>query len=151
MSWRLIPHYPRERTVRFLKHKPPSHLMVIPQQHIVETLSSIHLQSPSLLVEKHTAHKWRQSDYYATGLSDFLFQFVVKNDKFANANFNRPYSRYPPSLKALEIEVEFVCSRQQKWRTYNLKDGNVKLWVDVIIVTFLDAVATIDLLKAIMT
>lgn len=39
-----------------------------------------------------------------------------------------------------------------KLRTYYLKDDNVKLWVELIIaVTFLDAVATVDHLKAIIT
>ena len=69
-------------------------------------------------------------------------------------NLNTHYSRYPPSLKALEMAVEFVCSilDEIKWRTCYLKDDNVKLWVEVIIaVTLLEAVATVDHLKAIIT
>ena len=44
-----------------------------------------------------------------------------------------------------EIAVEFVYSSQ---RTLHNKDDNGKLWVDVIIVTSLDAVATADVLTA---
>ena len=69
-------------------------------------------------------------------------------------NLNTHYSRYPPSLKALEMAVQFVCSilDEIKWRTHYLKDDNVKLCLEVIIaVTFLDAVATVDHLKAIIT
>ena len=36
----------------------------------------------------------------------------------------------------------------RKWITFYLKDDNGKLWVKVIIVTFLDAVATVDVLTA---
>ena len=46
-----------------------------------------------------------------------------------------------------EIAVEFVYPRQQE-RPFHLKDDNVKIWVEVIIVTFLYAVATLDVLMA---
>ena len=48
-----------------------------------------------------------------------------------------------------EIVVEFVYSRQQKIKNflYN-KDDNGKSWVEVIIVTTLDAVVTVDVLPA---
>ena len=36
----------------------------------------------------------------------------------------------------------------RKWRTFYHKDANGKLWVEIIIVTFLDAVATVVILKA---
>ena len=32
----------------------------------------------------------------------------------------------------------------KKWRTFHLKDDNGKLWVEVIIVTSFDAIATVD-------
>ena len=32
----------------------------------------------------------------------------------------------------------------RKWRTFHLKDDNGKLWVEVIIVTSFDAIATVD-------
>ena len=35
-----------------------------------------------------------------------------------------------------EIADEFVCSRQQEMKTFSSKDDNVKIWVEVIIVTF---------------
>ena len=47
-----------------------------------------------------------------------------------------------------EITVEFVCSRQQKIKNFPYKVDNGKLWVEVIIVTSLDAVATVDVLIA---
>ena len=36
----------------------------------------------------------------------------------------------------------------RKWRPFHLKDDNVKIWVEVIIVTFLYPVATLDVLMA---
>ena len=42
-----------------------------------------------------------------------------------------------------EIAVEFVYPRQQE-RPFHLKDDNVKIWVEVIIVTFQYAVATVN-------
>ena len=36
----------------------------------------------------------------------------------------------------------------RKWGTFYIKDDNGKLWVEVIIFTFLDAVATVDVLTA---
>ena len=42
-----------------------------------------------------------------------------------------------------EIAVEFVYPRQQE-RPFHLKDDNVKIWVEVIIVTFQSAVATVN-------
>ena len=42
-----------------------------------------------------------------------------------------------------EIAVEFVYPRQQK-RPFHLKDDNVKIWVEVIIVTLQYAVATVN-------
>ena len=47
-----------------------------------------------------------------------------------------------------EIMVEFVYSRQQKIKNFSLKDDNGKLWVEVIIVTLLDAEATVNVLIA---
>ena len=47
-----------------------------------------------------------------------------------------------------EIGVEFVILDNRKWRPFHLKDDNVKIWVEVIIVTFLYAVATLDVLMA---
>ena len=47
-----------------------------------------------------------------------------------------------------EIMVEFVYSRQQKIKNFSLKDDNGKLWVKVIIVTLLDAEATVNVLIA---
>ena len=46
-----------------------------------------------------------------------------------------------------EIMVEFVYSRQQKIKNFSLKDDNGKLW-EVIIVTFLDAEVTVNVLIA---
>ena len=41
--------------------------------------------------------------------------------------------------------VDFVYSRQQKMKTiFYLTDDNGKLWVEVIISTFLNPVATLD-------
>ena len=42
-----------------------------------------------------------------------------------------------PSLFILE---------DNEWRTFYIKDDNSKLWVEVTIVTFLDAIATVDVL-----
>ena len=42
-----------------------------------------------------------------------------------------------------EIAVEFVYPRQQE-RPFHLKDDNVKIWVEVIIVTLQYAVATVN-------
>ena len=36
----------------------------------------------------------------------------------------------------------------RKWTAFYIKDGNGKLWVEVIIFPFLDAVATVDVLTA---
>lgn len=47
-----------------------------------------------------------------------------------------------------EIMVEFVYSRQQKIKNFSRKDDNGKLRVEVIIVTFLDAEVTVDVLIA---
>ena len=47
-----------------------------------------------------------------------------------------------------EIAVEVVSPRQQERRPLHLKDDNVKIWVEVIIVTLLYAVATADVLTA---
>ena len=46
-----------------------------------------------------------------------------------------------------EIAVEFVYPRQQE-RPFHLKDDNVKIWVEVIIVTLQYAVATVNVLMA---
>ena len=43
-----------------------------------------------------------------------------------------------------EIAVEFVYPRQQEMKTFS--DDNVKIWAKVIFVTFLCAVATVDVL-----
>ena len=170
MPCSLIAHYPSVQW--FLQHKPPTHPMVITPTACCGNSLSLHMQSSSLLVENHvhTAHKWRQSDYCAKFVWFFFFSFVILMTKVRQAlhfndkspkkvtnsliNLNTHYSRYPPSLKALEMAVEFVCSilDEIKWRTYYLKDDNVKLWVEVIIaVTLLEAGATVDHLKAIIT
>ena len=47
-----------------------------------------------------------------------------------------------------EIAVEFVYSWQQKIKNFYIKDDSAKLWVEVIIVTFFNAVATVDALTA---
>ena len=44
--------------------------------------------------------------------------------------------------------VEVVFSRQQKKRSFNLKGDNEKLWVEVFIATFLNAVTTVNVLTA---
>ena len=52
-------------------------------------------------------------------------------------------------LQMQEIIVEFVYSRQQKIKNFSYnKDDNGKSWVEVIIVTTLDAVVTVDVLPA---
>ena len=80
---------------------------------------------------------------------------------------------YPPSLHALKdwwdksdvmwflrgqtSDNFFQCKKSRsrffildnrKWTTFYIKDDNGKLWVEVIIFTFLDAVATVDVLTA---
>ena len=52
------------------------------------------------------------------------------------------------NLLIQEIVFEFVYSRQQKMKTFQLKQDNSKLRVEVIILTFLNAVATEDILTA---
>ena len=47
-----------------------------------------------------------------------------------------------------EISVKFVYSWQEKMNNFLYKDDNGKLWVEVIIFTFLDTVATVDVLTA---
>lgn len=48
-----------------------------------------------------------------------------------------------------EIAVQFVYSKQQKMKkTFYLKNDKGKLLVEVIIFTFLDRVATVDVLTA---
>ena len=48
-----------------------------------------------------------------------------------------------------EIAVEFVYPLDnRKWRHFHLKDDNVKIWVEVIIVTLQYAVATINVLMS---
>ena len=86
---------------------------------------------------------------------------------------NRPFSRCPPSLHALkdswdksnvtwffkgqtsENNCQWKKSRlnlfildNRKWNSFYLKDDNVKTWVEVIIVAFLCAVATVDVFMA---
>ena len=78
-----------------------------------------------------------------------------------------PYSRYPPFLHALKDQwnksnvtwflkgqtSDKICQNKQsrsslfivdirKWRPYYLKDDKDKLWMEMIIVTCMDAVAT---------
>ena len=36
----------------------------------------------------------------------------------------------------------------RKWTSFSIKDDNGKLWVEVIIFTFLDVAATVDVLTA---
>ena len=89
------------------------------------------------------------------------------------AQLFRPYSRYPPSIHALKdwwdksnvtwflrglksekiwqfkkLQSSLFILGNRKWRTFHLKDDNGKLWVEVIIVTFLDVSATVDVLTA---
>ena len=53
------------------------------------------------------------------------------------------------TLPIQEITDEFVYSRQQKIKkTFSLKNDKGKLLVEVIIFTFLDRVATVDVLTA---
>ena len=92
---------------------------------------------------------------------------------FAKCN-NRPYSRYSSSLHAVKVwwdksdvtwllrgqtsdkffqykksrAVEFVYSWQQKMNNFLYWRQNDNLWVEVIIATFLNAVATVDVLIA---
>ena len=47
-----------------------------------------------------------------------------------------------------EIAVEFVYSKQQKMKNFYPEDDNGKLRVKVTIVTFPDAIATVDVLGA---
>ena len=88
-----------------------------------------------------------------------------------NPRNNRPYSRCPPSLHALrdwwhksnvmgflrgqtsncqwkKSRLSLFILDNGKWRPFHLRDDNVKTWVEVIIVTFLYAVATVDVLMA---
>lgn len=44
--------------------------------------------------------------------------------------------------------VKLVYSIQKKYTNFHLKDDNGKLWMEFTIDTFLDAVATVDVLKA---
>ena len=85
---------------------------------------------------------------------------------------NRLHSRYPPSLHALkdwwdESDVTWLLMGQtsdkffqykksqtslfildnRKWTTY-IKDDNRKLWLEVTIITFFNAVATVDVRTA---
>ena len=51
-----------------------------------------------------------------------------------------------------ETAIKFVYSRQQKMKFFSyLKDDNGKLWMEVIIFSFLDAVVTVDVLATINT
>ena len=43
-----------------------------------------------------------------------------------------------------EPAVEFVYPKQKELKTFHLKDDNVKIWVEVIIVTLLYAVTPVD-------
>ena len=53
------------------------------------------------------------------------------------------------TLPIQEIAVQFVYSKQQKMKkTFYLKNDKGKLLVEVIIFTFLDRVATVDVLTA---
>ena len=86
--------------------------------------------------------------------------------------FNGPYSRYPQlythlrdwwdknkvtrflrgqtsekNCQSKKLRSSLYILDNIKWRTFHLKDGNGKLW-ELIIVTFLDAVATVDVLAA---
>jgi len=47
-----------------------------------------------------------------------------------------------------EIAVEFVDSRRQKMKDFLSQRNNGKLWVEMIIVTVLDAIATVNVLTA---
>jgi len=46
-----------------------------------------------------------------------------------------------------EIAVEFVYFNNRKWRTCNLENDNGKLLMEMVIVTFLDANVTADVLS----
>ena len=108
-------------------------------------------------------------------INGFAFSLALKQRLRATKyrQFNRSYSRYPPSLHALKDwwdksdvtcflkgqTADKICQckkspsslfilNNRKWRTFYLKDDNGKLWVKVIIVTFLDAVTTVDVLTA---
>ena len=47
-----------------------------------------------------------------------------------------------------EIAVEFVYSRRQKMKDFLSQRNNRKLWVEMIIVAALDAIATVNVLTA---
>ena len=47
-----------------------------------------------------------------------------------------------------EIAVESVILDNKKWRRFHFKDDDVKMWVEVIIVTFLYSLATVDILMS---
>ena len=47
-----------------------------------------------------------------------------------------------------EITVALFILYNKKWKTFDLKDDNGKLWVERIIFTFLNAVATLDVVRA---
>ena len=47
-----------------------------------------------------------------------------------------------------EIAVECVILDNKKWRRFHFKDDDVKMWVEVIIVTFLYSLATVDILMS---
>ena len=47
-----------------------------------------------------------------------------------------------------EIAVEFVYSRRQKMKDFLSQRNNLKLWVEMIIVAALDAIATVNVLTA---
>ena len=47
-----------------------------------------------------------------------------------------------------EIAVEFVYSRRQKMKDFLSQRNNRKLWVEMIIVAALDAIATVTVLTA---
>ena len=141
------------------------------QPHVVETLYHYTCNPRHYWLKTTCTQRTNHVKVTTVGsLSDFFFSFVILMTKVRQAlqfndkspqkvtnsliNLNTHYSRYPPSLKALQMAVEFVCSilDEMKLRTYYLKDDNVKLWVEVIIaVTLLEAGATVDHLKAIIT
>ena len=85
---------------------------------------------------------------------------------FSFITCKRPYLWCPPSLHALKDRwllrgqtsdkiSQYKNSRSRlfildnkKWTTFYIKDDNGKLWVEVIIFTVLDTVATVDVLTA---
>ena len=97
------------------------------QPHVVETLYHYTCNPRHYWLKTTCTQRTNHVKVTTVGsLSDFFFSFVILMTKVRQAlhfndkspkkvtnsliNLNTHYSRYPPSLKALEMAVEFVCS-----------------------------------------